>query len=224
MAIRLVIFDIAGTIIKDNSNVSKVLQKVLLSFGHPEIPLAQINPLMGYEKKYAIKQLLGNDAGISEEHIQAIHNEFVIEMTAFYTETELIPFDNVEETFLQLHQSGIKVAVNTGFSREIAQTIISRLEWEEKNMVDVFIASDEVPLGRPYPYMIRKLMEDCAIEDAAQVAKVGDTEVDIREGQQAGCRYVIGVTTGVFTREELSNYNPTHIVNDILEIIPIVTS
>ena len=44
----------------------------------------------------------------------------------------------------------------------------------------------------------------------------------VREGQNAGCRYVIGVTTGIFTRAELEEYHPTHIIDDIADIIRII--
>ena len=32
------------------------------------------------------------------------------------------------------------------------------------------------------------------------VAKIGDTAVDIEEGQNAGCRYIVAVTTGIYGR------------------------
>jgi phosphoglycolate phosphatase-like HAD superfamily hydrolase len=34
---------------------------------------------------------------------------------------------------------------------------------------------------------------------------------------------VIGITTGSFTREELERCHPTHIIDDIAEVIDIVT-
>ncbi|HEY0244604.1 MAG TPA: HAD hydrolase-like protein, partial [Mucilaginibacter sp.] len=49
-----------------------------------------------------------------------------------------------------------------------------------------------------------------------------DTEVDVREGQNAGCKYIIGVTTGSFTRQELEPYNPTHIIDDIAHVTDII--
>jgi phosphoglycolate phosphatase-like HAD superfamily hydrolase len=85
------------------------------------------------------------------------------------------------------------------------------------------VGSDEVELGRPYPYMIQKMMLEGGITDPLEVAKVGDTEVDVREGQNTGCRYVIGVTTGIFTREELEAYHPTHIIDDIAQVIDIIS-
>jgi phosphoglycolate phosphatase-like HAD superfamily hydrolase len=46
--------------------------------------------------------------------------------------------------------------------------------------------------------------------------------VDINEGINAGCKYVIGITTGAFTRDELLPYKPTHIIDDIAEVIGII--
>jgi len=66
------------------------------------------------------------------------------------------------------------------------------------------------------------MMIEAGITQPKQVAKVGDTEVDVREGQNAGCTYVIGVTTGTFTREQLEEYNPTHIIDDIAQVIDII--
>lgn len=182
---------------------------------------------MGYEKNLAIKQILRlhehNDAKITPELVSKIHKEFVTQMIEHYRVAEGIePLPNVEETFKWLRDKGIQVGINTGFSRDIANTIVNRLQWVEKELIDHVIGSDEVELGRPHPYMIQKLMLDGGIERPSQVAKVGDTEVDVREGQNAGCRYVIGVTTGIFTRGELEPYKPTHIVDDIAEILEII--
>jgi phosphoglycolate phosphatase-like HAD superfamily hydrolase len=96
------------------------------------------------------------------------------------------------------------------------------LQWADRGLIDHVVGSDEVELGRPHPYMINKMMMEGGIKQPKQVAKVGDTEVDVREGQNAGCRYVIGVTTGVFSREELQKYNPTHIIDDIAQVINII--
>ena len=70
--------------------------------------------------------------------------------------------------------------------------------------------------------MINRLRQLAGISEAVEVAKVGDTEVDIREGQNAGCKHVIAVTSGAFTRAGLEPYQPTHIIDDIAEVLHIV--
>jgi len=227
MSIKLVVFDIAGTTVKDDHNVSKAFQAALRKYNY-EVPLEMINPLMGYEKNQAITQMLQlheSDASkITPELVNDIHREFVKQMIHFYQfEPGIEPLPNVEETFAALHDAGIQVGINTGFSRDIADTIVERLQWQEKGLIDYVVGSDEVELGRPHPYMIQKMMHESGITDPLEVAKVGDTEVDVREGQNTGCKYVIGVTTGIFTREELEEYHPTHIIDDIAQVIEIIS-
>jgi len=224
--IKLAVFDIAGTTIKDNHEVSKALQAALAKHGYA-VDLAQINPLMGYEKNLAIGQLLRMQGlateTISIQLISVIHTDFVQQMLNFYTSGPVIqPLPNVEETLKALRGQGIKVGINTGFSKDIADVIINRLQWREKGVIDYLIGSDEVELGRPHPLMIQQLMQQAGITDPLQVLKAGDTEVDIHEGQNAGCRYVVGITTGIFTREELAAYHPTHLIDNIAEVLTII--
>lgn len=228
MSVKLVVFDLAGTTVKDNNDVSKAFQAALSKYGY-DIPLELINPIMGYEKNEAINKMLhtheAEHSKITADLISNIHRTFVEQMILHYRFAEGIePLPHVEETFAALHQMDIQVGLNTGFSIDIAEAIISRLQWREKNLIDHLVGSDQVEHGRPYPLMIQKMMKDGGIDDAQDVVKVGDTEVDMREGQQSGCRFVIGITTGSFTRAELEVYHPTHIVDDIAAIIDIIKS
>ena len=141
-------------------------------------------------------------------------------MITFYkNDPSIAPTPHAEETMKKLKEAGVLVGLNTGFSRDIADTIVERLQWKEKDLFDYLVASDEVEHGRPSPEMIHKMMAAADITNPASVAKVGDTEVDINEGKNVGCKYIIGVTTGAYSREALSLYQPTHIVDDLTEII-----
>jgi phosphoglycolate phosphatase-like HAD superfamily hydrolase len=50
------------------------------------------------------------------------------------------------------------------------------------------------------------------------VVKIGDTEVDINEGINAGCAIVVAVTTGAFTRDQLEPYAPDYIIDNLSEL------
>ena len=116
----------------------------------------------------------------------------------------------------RLRSGGFKVALNTGFTRSITDTILHRLRWDDRSpLIDQVICSDEVARGRPHADMIEVLMEDLGIESPVQVLKVGDTEVDVEEGRNAGCGKVVSVTTGTCTREQLQSYSPDFIIDDL---------
>ena len=226
MSIELVVFDMAGTTVKDKNFVGVAFQNAMKSYGY-QIAIENINPIMGYEKPVAIRMMLekheSDKQKITDQLLDVIHTEFVDSMIRFYeTSDDIVPLPNVEETFGILRDAGVKIALDTGFSRNIADVIISRLGWEDK--VDFMVASDEVENGRPFPDMIEKIKAALDISSSEFIAKVGDTEVDINEGINSGCKYIIGVTTGAFTREELLPYNPTHIIDNISEVISIISA
>lgn len=219
MSIRLAVFDMAGTTVLDSNFVALAFQKAFANSGI-DIDLPEVNPLMGYHKPLAIQMLL-EQKGIEFDAalIEAIHEDFEKEMTDFYEYDPAVkPMPGAEELFQDLKEKGVRIALNTGFSRTVAATIINRFQWQEKGLVDDFIGSNEVDKGRPYPNMITELMRRSGISNASEVIKIGDTTVDIEEGQNAGCGYIVAVTTGACSPVELREKNPTHIIDHLSEI------
>lgn len=219
MPVKLVVFDMAGTTVIDKNFVAQAFRNAFEKLGIA-VPVREINPLMGYEKRTAIQMLL-EKKGIEfdDEMVEDTYNDFIGQMVDFYEySSEVNPAPGAEQLFQHLRENCISVALNTGFPRAIADAIVNRFQWIERGLVDDYIASDEVERGRPFSYMIDRLMYRSGIDDPMLVAKVGDTAVDIEEGRNAGCSYVIAITTGAHCHDELKEIGPTHIVNSLSEI------
>jgi len=219
MPIKLAVFDIAGTTITDDNAVANAFRKAFEVYGYT-IAEEDIKPLMGYKKPVAIQIMLEKmGAEMDEELVDDIHHEFETEMLDHYEYSpDVKPMPGAEDVMMQLKEKGIRIALNTGFSKAIADTIMSRLQWIDKGLVDDYIASDEVDEGRPGPLMIQVLMQRAGIDNAREVIKIGDTEVDVNEGINAGCMMVIAVTTGAFTRDQLQPYTPDYIIDNLSEL------
>lgn len=221
--IQLVVFDMAGTTIRDKGNVGKAFIDAFKENGI-EVPLEEVKKVMGWRKIDAVKILLKKYHDTAREDLaEKIHDAFIRNMIRHYEEDSTLsalPF--VEETFAHLKQRGVKIALNTGFPRSIADTILRRLNWEAGKTIDAVIASDEVPEGRPHPYMIRSVMKQLQVTDANAVAKVGDTEVDVEEGRSAGCGLVVSVTTGAYSRGQLEQYKPDKIIDSLAELSSLI--
>ncbi len=220
--IELVVFDIAGTTVKDNGNVADAFMYALKKFGYT-VPRKEVNYIMGYKKPVAISIMLDKFyPGEMEKDpalVENIHTVFIDHMVLFYqNDAELQPMLNAEYIFSQLQSHNIKVALNTGFSKKITDTILKRLGWNRTKLIDLVISSDEVENGRPSPEMIYAIMKATGVTDAALVAKVGDTEVDIMEGRNAGCGLVVSVSTGAYSRRQLLAYKPDAVIDDISEL------
>ena len=213
--IELVCFDVAGTVILDSGNiVAQFLQQSLKDYGfYFDIPA--INTVMGLSKPEAIKKLINLDDTI----VNRIHDKFVGKMCHFYqTDPSVGEIPGASKVFEELRRAGIKVALDTGFSKPIMNSILKRLNWEVGITIDAVMTSDLVERGRPYPDMIKELMKMLNISDPSKVAKVGDSKVDLLEGFNSGCKLNIGVLSGTGTREELETCPHTNIVKDITEI------
>ena len=225
MSIELVVFDIAGTTVLDKGNINEAFRSAFLTAGI-NVEVADVDKVMGYKKIEAVKiiiQQYAPEMAADERIISDIHDVFVSNMISFYendTELQALPF--AVSVFQALQEKGIKVALNTGFTRSITAPILRRLGWDKSALIDATICSDEVKEGRPYPYMIQSLMQQLNIENVNAVAKVGDTEIDIKEGRNAGCSLVVAVTTGAYTKEELLKYHPDFIIDSLRELLPLI--
>ena len=211
----------AGTTVEDPGNVATCF---LNAFAKEkiEMPPLEVNKVMGYRKRDAIKFLLKNfhaANGNLEVLTDRIHASFTNSMVKFYKSTSsLNPLPYAEDIFDKLRGNGIRVALNTGFTKPITDAILSKLNWDEQ-VIDAVVSSDEVAEGRPAPAMIFELMNRLKVLDSTVVIKIGDTAVDILEGRNAGCGLVIGITSGAYTRSELAASSPDHII-DSLEQLP----
>lgn len=226
MAIELVVFDLAGTTVKDNKDVHRVLQWALRKHG-VEISIEDANAVMGIPKPIAILDLLEKrytgTRALSKAWIDEIHHDFVGEMIHFYqTDPSVGEKDSVSETFRKLKERKLKVFVDTGFDRLITDALLSRLGWQKDKLIDGSVTSDEVLRGRPFPDLIFRAMDLAQVIDANAVAKVGDTSSDLQEGNAAGCSLVIGITTGAFSKEELLKEKHTHLVEGVHEVLEII--
>jgi phosphonatase-like hydrolase len=220
---KLIVFDLAGTTVNDNKDVHRVLQSVFKKI-HIRITIAEANQVMGIPKPEAIRRLLEhhNYAYISDLLILEMHAHFVDKMTSFYKRhATVMEKEGASDVFRICKEHGIKVAVDTGFDRAIVVPLLARMGWEQRGLIDTSITSDEVVSGRPHPDMIYRAMELTGVTDVESVAKVGDTISDMQEGTAAGCSWVIGVTSGAFTKAELFKAPHTHLVHQLTEVLPI---
>lgn len=218
--IQLAIFDMAGTTVYDDNYVTRTLLDTLFRHGFDMVTLEAVNAVMGIAKPEAIKMLLAQFyPGLKETPVAAIHEDFQKAMVQFYTSSpEIREIEGASRTFKTLKEMGIKVGLNTGFSRIITNIVIKRLGWDKPGILDISIASDEVKNGRPYPDMIQVAMKRLSVTDSRNIAKIGDTPVDLQEGDNASCGLNIGVWSGSAAKETLQQYPHTHLTASIVDV------
>jgi phosphonatase-like hydrolase len=213
---QLAVFDLAGTTVRDDKYVHRVLQQTMAAHGF-NISIEEANSVMGIPKPVAMHQLLTEKGYLVQPGlIEQMHAAFVENMIQFYhTEPGLGEVEGTSAVFAQLRQAGIRIVVDTGFDRAITDPLLQRMNWN--GLIDGSVTSDEVANGRPFADLVFRAMELTGVTNASCVMKVGDTPSDLQEGQAAGCGWIVGVT-GNFSREQLQAEPHTHIVDSLADI------
>lgn len=219
--IELLVFDMAGTTIDEQNAVYKSIHQALNEAGYQCSLDTVLEIAAGKEKRQAIKDVIMylNGDGSFDTAIDAIHEDFKQKLDRVYANGIARPMPDAVAVFEALRAKNIKVALNTGYSREIATLLMRQLDWAVPQTVDALVTASDVTQGRPHPDMIWEAMRLVGVADPKCVAKIGDSAIDIEEGHRAGCSLVAGVLTGAQTYEQLATAKPTHIFKNLTELL-----
>jgi phosphonatase-like hydrolase len=211
---KLVVCDMAGTTVADRGEVPAAFKAALSEHGIDATAEA-INAVRGASKRQAILNLLpaGSDRATRAEQAYASFKQHL--RREFSAGVRPIP--GAEKTFAWLGQRGVKLALNTGFDREITELLLAALGWRN-GQVDAVICGDEVRVGRPAPQLIFRCMEETDTLSVHEVAVVGDTTLDLDAGHNAGARWNIGVLSGAHSREQLQSRPHTHLLASVADL------
>lgn len=218
---QLAIFDMAGTTVNDRDEVYRVLREATEREGAVYTD-AQFQENMGTEKKAAIRQLL-TIGGVDprDETVEKAWAWFREELSRTYTEQPPAPLDGVEAMFTELRETGVKIALTTGFSREIVNLILGAMGWSVGETIDASAAGDEVETGRPEPFLIQKVMAELGVADPDDVISLGDTAADVISAQRAGVTSV-GVLTGHLTEQDFGELGADHVLDSAAKVTTLI--
>jgi phosphonatase-like hydrolase len=227
--VEMIVFDMAGTTIKDNHEVEdcfiKAVNETGLTTTHDEI-----NAMMGWSKRNVFEKLWKKELPKASakdlvKRIDYSYDAFREILEAHYLHTTIVPTEGTMEVFEFLKERNIKIALTTGFYRKVTDIILQKLNWNvglDRNYVDnvlinASISSDQVIASRPAPFMIFRAMELCNVTDVRKIIKIGDTPSDLAEGKNAGCLYSFGITNGTHSKSELEIYENDGLLENLFE-------
>lgn len=214
--IELLVLDMAGTTVDEDNVVYKTVTEAVNEHGY-QVGLEQVLiTCAGMEKLEAITSLL-KEIGGNEEDALPIFEKFSVKLKDAYQNLEVKPINGTEDFLLKMKAQDKKVVLNTGYTSEIAQQLLDKLQWKENIHFDALITADDVSESRPSPEMILLAMKKFNINNPELVLKAGDSVIDIEEGKNAGCGLTIAVLSGAQNRSELEKAEPDYILNTISE-------
>ena len=214
---RLVVTDLMGTTLRDDG---AVLPAYRAAFAECAIPFTEeaLAAKRGAHKlslftEFAARRYAADEAG---RRAAAALDVFEKQLRHFLASGGGIPIDGAEAAVTRLRAAGIKVALTSGFDRGLIADIVKHCGWGE--LFDAIVYPDEVPAGRPAPYLIFQAMQKTRVEPVASVATIGDTALDLQAGSNAGAGWVVGVLSGAHDAETLGRAPHTHLLPSIADL------
>lgn len=216
--IKLVIFDWAGTTMDYGCYAPAVVFIEVYKRRGIQISMEQARKPMGLAKKDHIraiaqmadvaaewKKIHGQDWTEDDIEEMFTHDFKPLQLECIANYAELIP--GTLETVEKLRQRGIKIGSTTGYFKEANQINLEEVK-KQGYVPDASFCPDDVPAGRPEPWLVLRNMEKTRTYPPQAVVKVGDTLLDVEEGLNAGV-WTIGLAkTGNevgLNEEELAN-------------------
>ena len=194
--IRGVILDWAGTVVDYGSFAPTAVFLRLFENHGVKITAEDARSGMGLMKKDHLRTILArpsvceswkiahDGASPTEMDVDLLFESFIpMQLAVVQDYAGLIP--GLLETMKELRRREIKIGSTTGYIRKMMDVLAPRAR-ELGYEPDCIVCPDDVPAGRPAPFMCYLNAARLGVFPLESMVKVGDTQVDIEEGLNAG--------------------------------------
>lgn len=222
MSIRLIIFDLDGTLIDSSVDITNALNYAIAPYGLKHLSTEDTIKMVGEGVTRLIERLLASvmvPAGASgmPQGLSEIKADVTSRFLEYYTEHILDntrEYPGVKETLEKL--DNYKKAVISNKRESLSRMVLDGLGLSR--FFDIIVGSDTTPEKKPSPLPILKVLSDLNIRSADAVM-IGDSNLDIDAGQAAGVT-TVAVTYGYRPIEVISHAD--HIIDRIIDLIPLL--
>ncbi len=211
MPVKLVIFDLDGTLIDSLQDITGALNHALQRQGLKPLAEKEVAGMVGEGVTRLIEKALGPEKTHLKESV-------LTDYSAFYDKHMLdhtVPYPGVREMLENLR--GYKKAVITNKRYASSEKTLKGLGLFE--YFDMIAGPEAVPERKPSPEPVKYVLRELGLE-SRQAVMVGDSRFDIEAGKGASVRCVVAVGWGYSKREDLKGAD--YIIDNMEQLVPIL--
>jgi phosphonoacetaldehyde hydrolase len=200
--LKAVVLDWAGTAVDFGSFAPTAVFLRLFEGRGVKISPEDARSGMGLMKKDHLRTILARPAVIeawqtahgaipTEADIDDLFEHFIpLQLNVLKDYAEPIP--GLLGTIKDLRQRGLKIGSTTGYIRSMMD-VLAPVAARNGYQPDCIVCPDDVPAGRPFPWMCYRNAMQLGVFPMSAMVKVGDTLTDIEEGLNAGM-WTVGIS------------------------------
>lgn len=195
--LKAAVLDWAGTVL--DCGVYSPAVVFIDVFKHEGVPITmeEAREPMGAHKKVHIRKITQLDPVRkrwfekfgrypNEEDVERMYQNFVPMQLACLGEYSNMITGAVDTVNTLREEFNLKIGSTTGFTTAMVD-VLKDAATKQGYTPDVYVAADEVPQARPYPYMVWLNAIRLDINPIEAIVKVDDTADGVKEGTSAGC-------------------------------------
>ncbi|MCX6647767.1 MAG: HAD family hydrolase [Candidatus Bathyarchaeota archaeon] len=212
--IRLIIYDLDGTLIDSMEAIVETFNRVVEEQGGEACQAEAIKEMIGLPLTEMFRRVLPEE---KHDRLQACWDRFIeIYADVGPAKTHILP--GVEETLKHFKQAGYLQSVATTKRGDVATRLLGALGL--RGYFDLILGINDVPAPKPAPDIINLTLERLRVKPGEAVF-VEDTTIGLEAGKKAGV-YTVGVTTGTHDMQKLATMRPDCILNNLQELTRLV--
>lgn len=191
--IRLLIFDLDGTLVDSRQDLGNSVNAMLRHFGRHEVPLEVIGSYIGDGAPMLVRRALGDP---KDEHFLHVALQFFLDYYRKHKLDHTYVYDGVIDALKALSSTDTlprKMAVLSNKPVGPSRAIVDALAMNEF-FFQVY-GGNSFETKKPDPFGAHKLLREANCE-ATEAVLIGDSDVDVVTAQNAGM-YSVGCTYGL---------------------------
>lgn len=215
--IKLAIFDLDGTLLNTIEDLGRACNHALKACGCPERAMSDYSGLVGRGIYNLFRSALPEGMK-TEEMVMRMRDIFIPYYNRHKADCTK-PYDGIPELLEKIEKLGISLAVASNKYQEGAEELVHSF-FGERKFIRILGQRDGLPI-KPDPEIVREIERACGDISADEIVYVGDSDVDMETGANAGV-ITVGVTWGFRSREELASCNPWRLADTPEELYRII--
>lgn len=218
MAIKVVGFDLDGTLVDSALGLANTVDNMCERLGLPKPGKALVTTWIGNGIEVLLdRALLWANAPKDAEYRQ---NAMIILSECY--QDELLSgsplFPDVKETLVQLHSEGHQLVLITNKPSKFVPDLMDYLGIS--HLFAMMLGANDSIKIKPHPTPIFKVLGELGVMQSEFVF-VGDSRNDILAAKNAGVTS-IALTYGYNYGEPIANESPDYIIHDFAELLPLI--
>ena len=214
--IKLVIFDLDGTLLNTIEDLAVSTNYALEKHGFPTHPIEAYNFFVGNGIRKLVERALPENFR-DKATVDVVLEDFV----NYYDKHNTVltkPYDGIIDVLTQLTKQGIEIAVASNKYQAATEELVSKY-FGDFEFVEV-LGQREGVAPKPDSIIVEDILKKFAGEKA-NVLFVGDSGVDMQTAINSGVK-AVAVSWGFRPMSELNQFSPDFTINSPNELLSII--